>query len=115
MKILKEMGRKNKIALAVSAVLTAAPYVVCLLALDRFPDPVPTHWNAAGAADAWDSKYAFFGAGLAVFVLCDVLFHLGAADYERKKKIGKMAGFAFRIVAPVFSNLGILLLVLKIF
>ena len=85
MEIRRKLGRKNKVALAVSTVLTAAPYLLCLLMIDRFPDPLPTHWNAAGIADATDSKSVFFWVGLTVFVVCNVLFHLGAADYERKK------------------------------
>ena len=46
-----------KTTIIVSVILIAAALVVGLLLYARLPDPMPSHWNAAGEIDGYMSKF----------------------------------------------------------
>lgn len=47
----------NKTSFIVSLVLIAAALVAGLVLYPRLPDPMPSHWNAAGEVDGYMSKF----------------------------------------------------------
>jgi uncharacterized membrane protein len=47
----------TKTTIIVSVILIAAALVVGLLLYARLPDPMPSHWNAAGEIDGYMSKF----------------------------------------------------------
>jgi uncharacterized membrane protein len=51
--------------------LLAAAWIAPALVYGRLPDPMPTHWNAAGVVDRWSPKAwgAFMLPGIATFAV----------------------------------------------
>ena len=74
------MIRMHRSLWLTSALLVLAAFAVSALLWSRLPDPVPTHWNAAGQVNGWMPKFpgAVFAplmmiALLAVFAVLPVI------------------------------------------
>ena len=51
--------------LIITSLITLLPIVVGVVLLNQLPDPMPSHWNAAGEVDGWSSKpFVVFGLPL---------------------------------------------------
>ena len=56
------MIKKYWKTLVITTAITLLPALVGLILWNRLPDPMPSHWNAAGEVDGWSSKpFAIFG------------------------------------------------------
>lgn len=59
------MIKKHWKILLVTSLITLLPIVAGVVLWNQLPDPMPSHWNAAGEVDGWSSKpFAVFGLPL---------------------------------------------------
>lgn len=59
------MIKKHWRILLVTSLITLLPIVAGVVLWNQLPDPMPSHWNAAGEVDGWSSKpFAVFGLPL---------------------------------------------------
>jgi uncharacterized membrane protein len=57
-----------KKAIWISSIIIVLEIIAGLILLSYLPDSIPSHWNAAGAIDAYSSKYTIFMApGVSLF------------------------------------------------
>ena len=97
------MIKKNLKLLIITSIVTLLPIVAGVLLWNQLPDPMPSHWNAAGEIDGWSSKpFAVFGLPW-ILVAAQWLCLLGtAADPKKKNHSDKMIHLVLWIV-PVLS------------
>jgi len=56
------MIKKHWKVLVITSVILLLPILAGLILWDQLPEQMPTHWNAAGEVDGWNSKpFAVFG------------------------------------------------------
>ena len=59
------MIKKHWKILVIATLITLLPIAVGVALWNQLPDPMPSHWNAAGEVDGWSSKpFAIFGLPL---------------------------------------------------
>ena len=59
------MIKKHWKILIITSLITLLPIVAGVVLWNQLPDPMPSHWNAAGEVDGWSSKpFAVFGLPL---------------------------------------------------
>ena len=59
------MIKKHWKIILVTSLITLLPIVAGVVLWNQLPDPMPSHWNAAGEVDGWSSKpFAVFGLPL---------------------------------------------------
>ena len=97
------MIKRNIKTLIISSIITILPILAGLLLWDQLPDPMPSHWNAAGEIDGWSSKpFAVFCLPL-IMVAAQWLCVLGSlADPKRDNHPDKVLHLVFWII-PVLS------------
>ena len=97
------MIKKNLKVLLITSIIILLPVLAGVMLWNQLPDPMPTHWNAAGEVDGWSSKpFAVFG--LPMFLLAaQWLCVLGTgADPKRKNHPQKIIHLVLWII-PVLS------------
>ena len=97
------MIKKNLKLLIITSVVILLPILAGVILWNQLPDPMPSHWNAAGEIDGWSSKpFAVFGMP-AILVAAQWLCLLGtAADPKKKNHSDKMIHLVLWIV-PMLS------------
>ena len=99
------MIKKYLPAIIITALLTVLPIVLGLILWGRLPDPMPTHFNAAGEADGFMSKaaavFALPASMLLVHIVCTVTTFI---DPKRRNIDGKPI-FMVLWICPVMSIL----------
>jgi len=82
----------TKTTIIVSVILIAAALVVGLLLYARLPDPMPSHWNAAGEIDGYMSKFwGIFLMPIVTIVLVPLFLIIPRID-PLKANIAKFRG-----------------------
>ena len=97
------MVKKNLKFLVFTSIVILLPILAGVILWNQLPDPMPSHWNAAGEIDGWSSKpFAVFGMPC-ILVAAQWLCLLGtAADPKKKNHSDKMIHLVLWIV-PVLS------------
>ena len=97
------MIKKNLKTLIITSVVILLPILAGLILWNQLPDPMPTHWNAAGDVDGWSSKpFAIFGLP-AILLAAQWLCVLGtAADPKKNNHPEKILHLVLWII-PVLS------------
>ena len=97
------MIKKNLKVLIVTSIVILLPILAGVILWNQLPDPMPTHWNAAGEIDGWSSKaFAVFGLPW-ILVAAQWLCMLGtAADPKKKNHPEKIIHLVLWII-PVLS------------
>jgi len=97
------MIKKNLKTLIITSIVILLPILAGLLLWNQLPDPMPTHWNAAGEIDGWSSKpFAIFGLP-AILLAAQWLCVLGtAADPKKNNHPEKILHLVLWII-PVLS------------
>lgn len=92
----------NKASIVVSAILIAVMLIAGLVLYSRLPDPMPSHWNAAGEVDGYMSRFwGVFLLPLITIVLVPLFLVIPQID-PLKANIAKFRGvFNWFIVAFV--------------
>lgn len=99
------MIKKNLKTLIITSVVILLPILAGIILWDQLPDPMPSHWNAAGEIDGWSSKpFAVFGFPL-ILLAAQWLCVLGtAADPKKNNHPTKIVQLVLWII-PVLSIL----------
>ena len=97
------MIKKNLKVLIMTSIVIVLPVLAGVMLWNQLPDPMPTHWNAAGEVDGWSSKpFAVFGLPL-LLLAAQWLCVLGTgADPKRKNHPQKIIHLVLWII-PVLS------------
>ena len=97
------MIKKNLKALIITSIITLLPILAGVLLWNQLPDPMPTHWNAAGEIDGWSSKpFTVFGLPL-ILLAVQWLCTLGTgADPKKNNHPQKILHLVLWII-PVLS------------
>ena len=97
------MIKKHLKLLIVTSLVILLPILAGVALWNQLPDPMPSHWNAAGEIDGWSSKpFAVFGLPW-ILVASQWLCLLGtAADPKKKNHSDKMIRLVLWII-PVLS------------
>ena len=97
------MIKKNLKVLIITSIVILLPILAGVILWNQLPNPMPTHWNAAGEVDGWSSKpFAVFGLPW-ILVAAQWLCLLGtAADPKKKNHSDKMIHLVIWII-PVLS------------
>ena len=97
------MIKKNLKLLIITSFVILLPILAGVILWNQLPDPMPSHWNAAGEIDGWSSKpFAVFGLPL-ILLAAQWLCMLGtAADPKNKNHSTKMVHLVIWII-PVLS------------
>ena len=97
------MIKKNLRLLIITSIVILLPILAGVALWDQLPDPMPSHWNAAGEIDGWSSKpFAVFVLPL-ILVAAQWLCMLGtAADPKKKNHPEKIIHLVLWII-PVMS------------
>ena len=97
------MIKKNLKTLIITSIVILLPILAGLILWNQLPDPMPSHWNAAGEIDGWSSKpFAVFGLPL-ILLAAQWLCMLGtAADPKKNNHPVKIVHLVLWII-PVLS------------
>lgn len=97
------MIKKNLKTLIITSIVILLPVLAGLLLWNQLPDPMPTHWNAAGEIDGWSSKpFTIFGLP-SILLAAQWLCMLGtAADPKKNNHPEKILHLVLWII-PVLS------------
>ena len=97
------MIKKNLKVLIITSIIILLPILAGVVLWDQLPDPMPTHWNAAGEIDGWSSKpFAVFGLPF-ILLAAQWLCMLGtAADPKKNNHPTKVVHLVLWII-PVLS------------
>lgn len=97
------MIKKNLKVLIITSIIILLPILAGIALWDQLPDPMPTHWNAAGEVDGWSSKpFAVFGLPL-ILLAAQWLCMLGTcADPKKNNHPQKILHLVLWII-PVLS------------
>ena len=97
------MIKKNLKVLIITSIIILLPILAGVILWNQLPDPMPSHWNAAGEVDGWSSKpFAVFGLPL-ILLAAQWLCMLGtAADPKKNNHPTKIVHLVLWII-PVLS------------
>ena len=97
------MIKKNLKVLIITSIIILLPILAGVILWNQLPDPMPSHWNAAGNVDGWSSKpFAVFGLPL-ILLAAQWLCVLGtAADPKKNNHPTKIVHLVLWII-PVLS------------
>ncbi len=97
------MIKKNLKVLIITSIIILLPILAGIALWNQLPDPMPTHWNAAGEIDGWSSKpFAVFGLPL-ILLAAQWLCMLGTcADPKKNNHPQKILHLVLWII-PVLS------------
>ena len=97
------MIKKNLKILIITSIVILLPILAGVILWNQLPDPMPSHWNAAGEIDGWSSKpFAVFGLPL-ILLAAQWLCMLGtAADPKKENHPTKVLHLVLWII-PVLS------------
>ena len=97
------MIKKNLKLLIITSVIILLPILAGVALWDQLPDPMPSHWTAAGEIDGWSSKpFAVFVLPF-ILVAAQWLCLLGTtADPKKKNHSDKVLHLVLWII-PVLS------------
>ena len=97
------MIKKNLKVLIITSIIILLPILAGIALWDQLPDPMPSHWNAAGEVDGWSSKpFAVFGLPL-ILLAAQWLCMLGTcADPKKNNHPQKILHLVLWII-PVLS------------
>ena len=97
------MIKKNLKVLIIGSIVMLLPILAGIILWNRLPDPMPTHWNAAGEIDGWSNKpFAVFGLPL-IMLAAQWLCVVGtSADPKKQNHSEKILHLIFWII-PALS------------
>ena len=79
------------------------PILVGIILWERLPDPMPTHWNAAGEVDGWSNKpMAVFGLPLFMLAIQWLVVIATSADPKKQNHPKKILHLIFWMI-PVLN------------
>ena len=97
------MIKKNLKVLIITSIIILLPILAGVLLWNQLPDPMPTHWNAAGEIDGWSSKpFAVFGLPFILVAAQWLCLLATGADPKNKNHSTKMVHLVIWII-PVLS------------
>ena len=97
------MIKKNLKLLIVTSIVMLLPILAGVALWDQLPDPMPSHWNAAGEIDGWSSKpFAVFILPLILVAAQWLCLLATAADPKKKNHPEKIIHLVLWII-PVLS------------
>ena len=97
------MIKKNLKLLIITSVIILLPILAGVALWDQLPDPMPSHWNAAGEIDGWSSKPCAVFVLPFILVAAQWLCLLGTtADPKKKNHSDKVLHLVLWII-PVLS------------
>ena len=97
------MIKKNLKVLIITSIIILLPILAGVVLWDQLPDPMPTHWNAAGEVDGWSSKpFAVFGLPL-VLVAAQWLCLLATGADPKKKNHPQKVIYLVLWIIPAMS------------
>ena len=97
------MIKKNLKVLIITSIIILLPILAGVVLWDQLPDPMPTHWNAAGEIDGWSSKpFAVFGLPWILVAAQWLCMLATGADPKKKNHSDKMIHLVLWII-PVMS------------
>lgn len=97
------MIKKNLKVLIITSIIILLPILAGVILWDQLPDPMPTHWNAAGEVDGWSSKpFAVFGLPV-VLVAAQWLCMLATSADPKKKNHPQKIIYLVLWIIPVMS------------
>ena len=78
------MIKKNLKTLIITSIVILLPILAGVILWNQLPDPMPSHWNAAGEIDGWSNKpFTIFGLPL-ILLAAQWLCTLGTAADPKK-------------------------------
>lgn len=97
------MIKKHLKLLIVTSLVILLPILAGVALWNQLPDPMPTHWNAAGEIDGWSSKpFAVFGLPFILIAAQWLCLLATGADPKKKNHSDKMIHLVLWII-PVMS------------
>ena len=97
------MIKKNLKVLIITSIIILLPILAGVVLWDQLPDPMPTHWNAAGEIDGWSSKpFVVFGLPWILVAAQWLCMLATGADPKKKNHSDKMIHLVLWII-PVMS------------
>ena len=97
------MLKKNKTLVIIVSIVTLLPILAGVILWNQLPDPMPTHWNAAGEIDGWSSKpFAVFGTPCIMVAALWACIFASYADPKREAHSDKVYQLVLWII-PVLS------------
>ena len=97
------MIKKNLKVLIITSIIILLPILAGVILWDQLPDPMPTHWNAAGEVDGWSSKsFAVFVLPL-ILVAAQWLCLLATGADPKKKNHPQKVIYLVLWIIPVMS------------
>ena len=97
------MIKKNLKVLMITSIIILLPILAGIALWNQLPDPMPSHWNAAGEVDGWSSKpFTVFGLPLILLAAQWLCLLASGADPKKKNHSDKMIHLVLWII-PVLS------------
>jgi len=97
------MIKKHWKILTITTLITLIPIVVGVVLWNQLPDPMPSHWNAAGEVDGWSSKpFAVFGLPLILTAALWLCTLATGADPKKANHPDKVVHLVLWII-PILS------------
>ena len=97
------MIKKNLKVLIITSIITLLPVLAGVILWNQLPDPMPSHWNAAGEVDGWSSKpFAVFGLPFILIAAQWLCLLATGADPKKKNHPDKIIHLVLWII-PVLS------------
>ena len=99
------MLKKNKTLVIIVSIVTLLPILAGLFLWKQLPDPMPSHWNAAGEIDGWSSKpFAVFGMPcimLAALWLCILASYTDPKKEAHNNKVYQLVLWIIPVMSVV--------------
>ena len=97
------MIKKNWKTLVITSIVILLPVLAGVILWEYLPEQMPTHWNAAGEIDGWNSKpFSVFGLPLLMLAIHWVCVLGTSADPKKNNHPGKVVHLVLWII-PVLS------------
>lgn len=102
---MKIMLKNKKTTLIITSIITLLPMLFGFVLWNRLPEMMPTHWNAQGVVDGYNSKlFAVVGMPAFLTAIHIVCSFMTLSDPKRKNVSGKVFGLVLWI-CPLMSVL----------
>lgn len=99
------MLKNKKTTLIITSIITLLPMLFGFVLWNRLPEMMPTHWNAQGVVDGYNSKlFAVVGMPAFLTAIHIVCSFMTLSDPKRKNVSGKVFGLVLWI-CPLMSVL----------